>query len=127
MWWADRTSPRRVLLLGSLGTMLVGLLFAAGLRSGSSLAVFATLALALFTMGFVYGPLSGWLAALYPVPVRYTGMSVAFNTGGIIGGAAMPLVAKQMVNAGQVGAIGLLLVAAGALSLLGVSLARRPA
>ena len=126
VWWADRTSPRRVLLLGSLGKMLVGLLFAAGLRSGSSLAVFATLALASFTMGFVYGPLSGWLAALYPVPVRYTGMSVAFNTGGIIGGAAMPLVAKQMVNAGQVGAIGLLLVAAGALSLLGVSLARRP-
>ena len=127
VWWADRTSARRVLLVGSLGTMVVGLLFAAGLRSGSTMAVFATLSFALFTMGFVYGPLSGWLASLYPVPVRYTGMSVAFNAGGIIGGAITPLAAKQMVNAGQGGSIGLLLVAAGALSLIGVSLARPPA
>ncbi|MFM6933170.1 MAG: MFS transporter, partial [Novosphingobium sp.] len=55
--WADRTSPRRVLLLGALATMTVGLVFAAGLRSGSTAVVFATLSFALFTMGFVYGPL----------------------------------------------------------------------
>lgn len=124
VWWADRTSSRRVLLLGALATMLVGLLFAAGLRSGSTAAVFATLSFALFTMGFVYGPISGWLASLYPVPVRYTGMSVAFNAGGIIGGAVTPLIAKQLVNAGHGGAIGLLLVGAGALTLAGVILAR---
>ena len=121
---ADRTSPRRVLLLGSLATMGVGLVFAAGLRSGSGAAVFATLSLALFVMGFVYGPLSGWLSSLYPVAVRYTGVSVAFNAGGILGGAVTPLLAKQMVNAGLGGSIGLLLVAAGALTALGVSLAR---
>ena len=118
--WSDRTSARRVLLLGALGTIAVGLLFAPGLASGSSLLVFATLSLALFTMGFVYGPLGGWLASLYPVRVRYTGMSVAFNTGGILGGAVTPLLAKQMVNAGQGGAIGLLLVGAGTLTVVGI-------
>ena len=125
-WWADRIGARRVLLLGSAGTMAVGLLFGAGLQSGSGLAVFATLATALFTMGFVYGPLGGWLAALYPVEVRYTGVSVAFNVGGILGGAVTPLLAKQMSNAGHGGLVGLLLVAAGAFSALGVSLARPP-
>ena len=123
---ADRTSPRRVMLLGALATIGVGLVFAAGLRSGSGAAVFATLSLALFTMGFVYGPLSGWLSALYPVEVRYTGVSVAFNAGGILGGAVTPLLAKQMVNAGHGGMIGLLLVGAGALTAIGVSLARPP-
>ena len=122
--WADRTSPRRVLLIGALATMLVGLVFAAGLRSGSGLTVFATLSFALFTMGFVYGPLGGWLASLYPVPVRYSGVSVAFNTGGIVGGAVTPLLAKQMVSAGMGGSIGLLLVGAGALTLVGVLTAR---
>ena len=121
---ADRISPRRVLLLGALATMGVGLVFAAGLRSGSGLTVFATLSLALFVMGFVYGPLGGWLSSLYPVAVRYTGVSVAFNAGGIIGGAVTPLLAKQLVNAGHGGAIGLLLVGAGALTLAGVVLAR---
>ena len=124
VWWADRTSPRRVLLLGALATMLVGLVFAAGLRSGSGLAVFATLSFALFTMGFVYGPIGAWLASLYPVPVRYSGVSVAFNLGGIAGGAVTPLLAKQMVNAGHGGSIGLLLAGAGALTLVGVVTAR---
>ena len=124
VWWADRISPRRVLLLGALATMLTGLVFAAGLRSGSGLTVFATLSFALFTMGFVYGPIGGWLASLYPVPVRYSGVSVAFNLGGIAGGAVTPLLAKQMVNAGHGGSIGLLLVGAGALTLVGVLMAR---
>jgi MFS family permease len=126
VWWADKVGARRVLLLGALGTVAIGLLFGTGLQSGSGLAVFATLATALFTMGFVYGPLGGWLSSLYPVAVRYTGVSVAFNVGGILGGAVTPLLAKQMSNAGHAGSIGLLLVAAGALTALGVSLARVP-
>lgn len=121
---ADRTSPRAVLLQGAIATILVGLYFSAGLRSGSTLLVFATLSAALFTMGFVYGPLGGWLASLYPVEVRYSGVSVAFNAGGIIGGAVTPLLAKQMTNAGAGGLVGGLLVAAGALTLVGVLQAR---
>ena len=124
VYWADRTTPRRVLLLGALATMLVGLVFAAGLHSGSGLTVFATLSFALFTMGFVYGPLGGWLTSLFPVQVRYTGVSVAFNAGGIIGGAVTPLLAKQMINSGHGGAIGMLLVGAGALTLAGATIAR---
>ena len=123
-WWSDRFGARRVLLLGALGTIVVGLVFGPGLQSGSGLTIFATLSLALLTMGFVYGPLGGFLAGLYPVSVRYSGVSVAFNAGGILGGAVTPLLAKQMVNAGQGGAIGLLLAAAGLLTLAGVSLAR---
>ena len=123
-WWADRWGTRKVLLIGAAATVLVGLIFGSGLQSGSGVVVFATLATALFTMGFVYGPLGGWLASLYPVGVRYTGVSVAFNVGGILGGAVTPLLAKQMSNAGHGGSIGLLLVAAGALTVVGVSLAR---
>ena len=58
------------------------------------------------------------------MPVRYSGVSVAFNAGGIIGGAVTPLVAKAMTDAGYGGSIGYLLVAAGALTVVGVSLAR---
>jgi MFS family permease len=121
---ADRWTPRRVLSLGALATITVGLIFGPGLTSGSLIAIFATLSSALLVMGFVYGPLGGWLPTLYPVSVRYSGVSVAFNAGGIIGGAVTPLVAQGLSNGGNGGFVGLLLVGAGMLSLIGVRLAR---
>lgn len=122
-WLADRTTPERVLRWGAAATTVIGMIFAAGLGSGS-LGVFATLSAALLVMGFVYGPLGGWLPTLYPVSVRYSGVSVAFNTGGIIGGAVTPLAAKAMTDAGLGNWIGLLLIGAGLLTFLGVSAAR---
>ncbi len=121
---ADRIGMRRVLMRGAMATMVIGGVFSAGLQSGSLLLVFATMACALLTMGFVYGPLGGWLPTLFPVPVRYSGVSLAFNAGGIIGGALVPLLAKQLSAAGQGGRVGLLIAAAGLFSLLGVGLAR---
>jgi hypothetical protein len=56
------------------------------LGSGSLPVIGVFLALALFTMGFVYGPLGAWLPGLFPARVRYTGASMAFNLGGILGG-----------------------------------------
>ncbi|MFM5886111.1 MAG: MFS transporter [Novosphingobium sp.] len=122
-WLSDTIGAGRVILIGALATMVVGLGFAGGL-AGGTLAIFATLSAALFVMGFVYGPLGGWLTTLYPVAVRYSGVSVAFNAGGIVGGAVTPLLAKAMSDAGHGSQIGLLLVAAGALTLVGVKLAR---
>ena len=123
-WWADRTSPRRVLGTGAALTALIGLGFGLGLGSGSLPLVFVTLAAALFVMGLTYGPLSSWLPTLYPVAVRYTGISVAFNLGGIIGGALSPFAAQALADRGGTPFVGLFLTFAGALTLLGVILGR---
>jgi hypothetical protein len=68
--------------------------------------------------------LGAWLPTLYPPLVRYSGISVAFNVGGIIGGALTPLAAQAMAGAGQVHFVGLLISAAGALTLVGIAAAR---
>src|SRR3546814_2355419 len=86
-WWSDYSSPRKVLIWGCIGTILVGLIFGPAMGSGSVTAIFLILSLALFAMGFVYGPLGAWLTALFPTQLRYTGTSIAFNAGGILGGA----------------------------------------
>jgi MFS family permease len=117
---ADRTSPRQVMLEGTLATVLLGLVFGAGLTSGSLLTIFLTLSGALMVMGMVYGPLGAWLPTLYPVSVRYSGVSVAFNAGGIIGGALTPLAAQGLADQGYGAQAGLLLTLAGLLSLAGV-------
>ena len=121
---ADRTSPRRTLILGALLAVVIGTLFGGGLASGSLLVVFLTLAVSLFVMGLCYGPLGAWLPTLYPPLVRYSGISVAFNAGGIVGGALTPLVAQAMAGAGQVHFVGLLISAAGTLTLAGIAAAR---
>lgn len=119
-WWADRTSARRVLATGAALTAVVGLIFGWGLGSGSLPLVFATLAAALFVMGLAYGPLGAWLPTLYPVAVRYTGISVAFNVGGIVGGALAPFAAQWLADRGGTGYVGLFLTMAGALTVVGV-------
>ena len=121
---ADRKSPRYALLLGAFGTFVLGFLFGPGLSAGSLWVVFLTLAAALFIMGYAYGPLGSWLPTLFPVTVRYSGISVAFNTGGIIGGAVTPIIAQLLAAEGLGAGAGLLLSVAGALSLLGIILAR---
>ena len=121
---ADATSPAAVIRLGGLATVIVGLLFGTGLHLGTVTTITATIALALFTMGFVYGPLSAWLSAQFPVEVRYTGSSGAFALGGIIGGALTPYAAQIIATRVGVQAVGLLMSAAGLCTFLGGMLGR---
>jgi MFS family permease len=124
-YWADRTNPARVLAIGAALTMAVGLVFGSGRGSGSLPLVLSTLAGGLFVMGLVYGPLGAWLPTLYPTAVRYTGISIAFNGGAIVGGALAPFAASWLALTGGVAFVGLFLTVAGAVTLAGVKLAPR--
>lgn len=124
-WWSDMTSTRRVLMTGCMLTIPMGALFGPAMGSGSLLAIFLILALALFLMGLVYGPLGGWLTALFPAQVRYTGASLAFNVGGILGGAMAPIVAQTLVDTRGVELVGLYMSIAAGISLLSLWLLDR--
>ena len=120
---ADRTGAPRMLVIGFIGCMVAGLAMGPMLGAGSLFVVFLWLAFALFVMGFAYGPLGGWLPSLFPAGVRYTGVSMTFNLGGILGGAVAPIAAEALAQHG-LGWIGLYLVGAGVLSLGGLALLR---
>ena len=126
-FWSDATTPRRVLIAGCVMTAAVGLLLAPMMASGSLLLVWAFLALALLVMGFVYGPLGAFLPLLFPARVRYTGASMAFNIGGIIGGGLAPIVAQALANRGGLAPVGLYLSAMGLISLAGLLPLKRQA
>lgn len=126
-WWSDATSPRTVMAVGAGLTALVGFGFGGGLAAGSLLLLFLTLSVTLFVMGLCYGPIGAWLPSLYPVEVRYTGISLAFNLGGIVGGALAPLGAAWLAANGGVIWTGLVLTVAGVVTLVGVLAAPRKA
>ncbi len=119
-WWADRTSPTRVLAWGCVGTVAMGLVFGPAIGTGALLPIFLILSLALFLMGFIYGPLGAYLPALFPIQLRYTGASFAFNLGGIIGGALAPIVATWLIAVQGVALVGLYMSLAAAISLGGL-------
>jgi MFS family permease len=121
---ADRSGAARMLGWGFAGTAVAGVLMGPMLGASSLLVVGAWLAFALFVMGFAYGPLGGWLPSLFPAGVRYTGVSLSFNFGGIIGGGLAPIIAQALAERGGLGLVGLYLVVAGGLSLIALLLVR---
>jgi len=117
---ADASNSRRVLMAGCLATVGVGAVMATMMGAGSLFLIWAWLALALFVMGFVYGPLGAFLPGLFPPRVRYTGASMVFNVGGIIGGGLTPVIAQSLANGGGLAPVGGYLAGAAALSFVGL-------
>ncbi|MCC6919965.1 MAG: MFS transporter [Alphaproteobacteria bacterium] len=120
--WSDRTNARRVLAAGCGLTVVVGALLGPLMGAGSLLLVWAFLSLGLFAMGLVYGPLGAFLPSLFPARVRYTGVSMAFNIGGIIGGGLAPMTAQWLAEQGGLALVGVYLAAAAGLSLAGLAM-----
>jgi MFS family permease len=117
-WWSDRTNPRRVLMAGCMATIVGGVLLGPMMEAGSLVLIWAYLSLALVMMGLVYGPLGAFLPGLFPARVRYTGASLAFNIGGIIGGGLTPMAAQALADRGGLAPVGGYLAAAAAVSLI---------
>jgi MFS family permease len=124
--WSDRRNPRRVLIAGCGVAVPLGLLLAPALGSGSLAAIWMFLSAALFVMGLVYGPLGAWMPSLFPARVRYTGVSLAFTVGGILGGGIAPIVAQSLAIHGGLPWVGLYLSAAALLSLIALLTLGRP-
>ncbi len=117
-YWSDATSPRRVLMAGCGLTVGLSFLLAPMMDSGSLVQIWAFLSLALVLMGLVYGPLGAFLPGLFPARVRYTGASMAFNIGGILGGGLTPVIAAALAREGGLAYVGYYLAAAALISLV---------
>ena len=117
-WLSDRTTPRLVLIAGSILAVGCGFLMAPMMERGSLLMVWGFLSLSLLVMGLVYGPLGAFLPHLFPARVRYTGASAAFNVGGVVGGGFTPSIALALAKHGGLTPVGWCLSAAALISLL---------
>jgi MFS family permease len=126
-WWSDRATPRHVLLAGCIGTIAVGLVMGAMMGAGSLVGIWAWLSAALFMMGFVYGPLGAFLPGLFPPRVRYSGASIAFNVGGILGGGLAPIIAQALADRGGLTPVGWYLALAAAVSFVAIAPLKRQA
>src|SRR5699024_7302630 len=49
-------------------------------------------------LGMTYGPQAVWYAELFPASVRYSGVSIAYALGAIVGGAFAPTIAELLMS-----------------------------
>ena len=118
---ADRFGRKPVMLSGLLVTAGLGAALGPMLGSGEPALVLVFLCLALFAMGWIFGPMGALLPELFPTRVRYTGASVTYNLAGIVGASGAPLAAQWLVGWGGIGSVGLYLGLAAGISLAAVA------
>ncbi|MGN9842618.1 MFS transporter [Nonomuraea sp. H19] len=96
---ADRAGRKRVALFGALGQVVMGLVFFPLFDSGVFWLALMACLLASIALSAQYGPLPALLSEQFPTEVRYTGVSVGYMFGNILGGGLVPLVGAALVAA----------------------------
>jgi MFS family permease len=71
-------------------------------------------------MGITFAPLGALLPELFPTRLRYTGASIAYNLGGILGASLAPYLAQRLVIAGGLAGVGYYLSMAAVISFVSV-------
>ena len=87
--------------------------------------VLFTLAVVILTIGLgpSYGPQSALYAEMFPAKVRFSGVSIGYALGSIIGGAFAPLIAQLLLdNTGKSWTIGVYIAVLALISLIAVSM-----
>ncbi|MBN9737855.1 MULTISPECIES: MFS transporter [unclassified Pseudonocardia] len=96
---SDRFGRRRVLAAGLVGFLVLGVPCFWVMQQGSLLlAIVAALVLNI-PFGIQQGVVYTQYSELFPTRVRYTGVSLGFNIGGVIGSGAVSVVATSLVAA----------------------------
>jgi MFS family permease len=116
--YSDRIGRRRVLLVGTVASMIVGPLAFLIMQPGSMLSYFVGISLLMVVLGIPYGPTAAYLPELFHTRYRYTGAGMGYNLGGILGGAVPLIVAPPLAaEFGGIG-VGFYLTALGLISTL---------
>jgi metabolite-proton symporter len=76
-------------------------------------------------LGLSYGPMSAMYAEMFPPQVRYSGISIGYALGAILGGAFAPTIAQALLDQTKwSGSVGIYIMALCVISAVGVILAK---
>lgn len=108
---ADRFGAKRVYAVGAVVAVIWPLPMFALIDTGRFGPALVAILVAAVPQGIMAGAQGGLFTELFPVRVRYTGISIAYQVGGIVGGAVNPLVATGLQASGGSTAVALYLTA----------------
>jgi MFS family permease len=110
---------RPFLVAVSAAIAIYGFFFAPLFQAGPTGALIMLIT-GLTLMGLTYGPLGTVLSELFPTAVRYTGSSLAFSIGGILGASLTPYIATRLATTRGLRYVGYYLSASAVLTIAGL-------
>ena len=95
-WISDRAGRRGIIMISAalLGLWLYAMFPL--IHSGTLLGAVTGLCVGQFLNGMIFGPLAALYTEMFATPVRYSGMSLAYQLGTLLGGALAPLIATAL-------------------------------
>lgn len=98
-WVSDLFGRRNTYILGYI-MLFIGVLLLFPLVNGATVAsLFWGLAILSVGLGFTYGQQSALYAELFPASIRFSGVSISYAIGAILGGAFAPTIAAWLLAA----------------------------
>jgi len=122
---SDRIGRKRAFQIGYvlIGLWAVPMWFL--IDTGNLFLYFLALFLLTVGLGLSYGPQAALYAEMFPADIRYSGVSIGYAIGAILGGAFAPMIAELVFGAtGQSWTIGLYILGVTIISFIAVSVVK---
>ena len=124
---SDQWGRLGIFMVGAVLSGIWALLFFPLMETGSPIAVIADLSIEMIFLSLMYGPQAALFAELFPVEVRYSGASLGYQLGSVVGGGFAPIIATALFEHFKTSfSIGLYMLTACAITFLCTFLLSRP-
>ena len=94
--YSDRNGRKGVFMAGAALTALWAFAIFPLMESGSFLNAVVAITIGLTFLGMMYGPQAAFFAELFSTEVRYSGASLGYQLGAIVGGSFAPIIATLL-------------------------------
>lgn len=121
-WLSDIFKSRRtVYIIGYLLQIVLAFPLFLMVESKAIIVIGLAFSMWMVTTGLTYGPQSAYFSEIFPARLRYTGVSIAYALGAIIGGAFSPTIAQWLQQVtGNSSSVAIYLAFMGLVALLAV-------
>jgi MFS family permease len=96
---SDRLGRRKVYIAGAAATAIWAYPLFWLADAGSMLSITISITVAQLALSMMYGPLAAFFSELFTTKLRYSGASLSYQLGALLGGAISPLLAVSLAEA----------------------------
>ncbi|MGW0161651.1 MFS transporter [Mycobacterium sp. NPDC003323] len=119
---SDRVGRKRVLLAACVATSLTAIPFVLLLQTADVGLLLLAVLIPGLTLGALYGPMAAFYYEMFSAEVRYSGASIGYQLGAVVGGGFAPLTATALLEStGTILSVGVYVFVAGALSVWAIA------